>query len=590
MIGKTISHYKILEELGRGGMGVVYKAEDTKLERIVALKFLSPHIIGDGEDRARFIHEAKAAASLSHTNICTIFEIDEVEGQSFIAMEYVEGRNLKEIIASGPFGIDEAIDVAMQVARGLQAAEEGGIVHRDIKSANIMITQHGEAKIMDFGLAKVTGHTQLTRDGTTLGTVAYMSPEQTRGDEIDHRTDIWSLGVVLYEMLAGRLPFRGDYDQAVMYSILNEVPEPLSGVRTGMPLEIERLVNKIFSKDKGERYQHADELIADLKRIKRESESSSGRVTSRAAGQRPAKRRMAAVITTVVIVCAIVVGYLVLRPIFFEEPLVSAPIPIAVISFENHTGDPEYDYLRTVIPNLLITSLEQSKYIHVATWERLHDLRKQIDGDETEVIDKELGFELCRLDGIRAIAFGTFTRAGDVFVTDVKVLDVDSKELLKSASSRGRGVGSILETQIDELTREISRGIGLSERKAREAEVCIADVTTTSMEAYNHFIRGREDFNKWYVGDALRSLEKAVTIDSMFAVAHLVLGAVHFSLGNTRAGLEEFARAKSFSGRASEKERLYIEASYAEVVERDIDKQFDILITRRAEFHGLARG
>jgi serine/threonine protein kinase/tetratricopeptide (TPR) repeat protein len=575
MIGKMISHYKILEELGRGGMGVVYKAEDTKLDRIVAVKFLSQ--IEDDEDRKRFIHEAKAAASLNHPNICTIFEIDQADDQYFIAMEHVEGRSLKEIIASGPLDIDMAVDITMQIARGLQAAEEKGIVHRDIKSANIMITPHNEAKIMDFGLAKVAGATQLTQEGTTLGTVAYMSPEQTRGEEVDRRSDIWSLGVILYEMIAGRRPFAGDYDQAVMYSILNEDPAPLSGVRTGVPLELERFVNRALSKDAGERYQHADGLIADLKRIKRKADSTSRKIPTEAAPPKPKKRRTAAVVTTVVIICAVVIGYLLLRPVIFKEPLISAPVPVAVISFENQTGDPQFDYLQTVIPNLLITSLEQSKYIRVATWERLHDLRKQIDGDMTEIIDKELGFELCRLDGIRAIAFGTFTKAGDVFVTDVKVLDVDTKELLKSASSRGRGVGSILETQIDELTKEISRGVGLSERKALESGVQIADVTTTSMEAYNLYIRGREDLNKWYVGDALRALERAVDIDSTFAIAHLVLSETHLKLGSIRSGLEALAKAKKYSGRATEKERLYIEAEYALIMERDFKKQFDIL-------------
>ncbi len=578
MIGKTVSHYKILEELGRGGMGVVYLAEDTKLHRKVALKFLPPEFTRDAEAKERFSHEAQAAAALNHPNICTIFEIDEVEDQYFIAMEHVEGRSLKEMIVSGPLGIDEAVDIAMQVARGLQAAEEGGIVHRDIKSANIMITPSGEAKIMDFGLAKVVGGTQLTKEGTTLGTVAYMSPEQTRGEGIDRRTDIWSLGVVLYEMIAGRRPFTGDYDQAVMYSILNEDPEPLSGLRTGVPLELERLVNKAMSKDIGERYQHADGLLADLKRIKRETESSSRRIPQETAERKPTKLRTAPLITAVVIVCAVIIGYLVLRPVLFEEPLVSAPIPIAVISFENQTGDSQYDYLRTVIPNLLITSLEQSKYIRVATWERLHDLRKQVDGDETEVIGKELGFELCRLDGIRAIAFGTFTKAGDVFVTDVKVLDVETKELLKSASSRGRGVGSILETQIDELTKEISRSIGLSERKALESGVQIADVTTMSMEAYNHFLRGRNDLYKWYIGDALRSLERAVAIDSTFAVAYLLLEETHIRLNNTKLSLEALAKAKTYSERATDKERLYIEAMYALMVERDFKKSFDILM------------
>ena len=585
MIGKTISHYKILEELGRGGMSVVYRAEDTKLERTVALKFLGQVI--DREGRERFIHEAKAAASLSHPNICTIHEIDEADGRYFIAMEHIEGMSLKDRIASGPLGMEEAVDIAMQIASGLQAAHDGGIVHRDIKSANIMITPHGEAKIMDFGLAKGAGATQLTREGTSIGTVAYMSPEQARGDRVDRRTDIWSLGVVVYEMITGRQPFKGDYDQSVLYSILNEDPEPLSGLRTGVPLELEHAVGKALSKDAGERYQHADELIADLKRIKREPESVVVKSPPAGAGKRPAKRRAATLITAAVIIVAVIVGYLVLRPVLFEEPLVSAPVPIAVISFENQTGDTAYDYLGAVIPNLLITSLEQSKHVHVTTWERLHDLRKQIDGDESVVIGKELGFELCRLDGIRAIAFGTFTKAGDVFVTDVKVLDVESKELLKSASSRGRGVGSILETQIDELTREISGGIGLSGQKSREKGTKvthIADVTTVSMEAYNHFIRGREDYYRWYMGDALRSFGKAVSIDSTFAAAFLWLGRCHFNLGNTMASLGAFKKAKALAGRATEKERLYIEASHAMMVERDYEKQLEVLTEITSKF------
>ncbi|UCF04538.1 MAG: protein kinase [bacterium] len=578
MIGKTVAHYKILEELGRGGMGIVYKAKDTKLDRTVALKFLTPQILGSGEEKMRFIHEAKTAASLSHPNICTIFEIDETEGRSFIAMEYVEGQNLKETTASGPLDVGHAIDIAIWIAQGLHAAHEKGIVHRDIKSANIMITSGGQIKIMDFGLAISAGMTKLTREGTTLGTVSYMSPEQAQGEGIDHRTDIWSLGVILYEMLTGQQPFRGDYDQAVIYSIIHDDPKPITGLRTGLPLALERLVNKTLSKTKAERYQHADEVLADLTRIRRELESSNGRVRPGTTAIRPTRKRMTATILTIAVICALVIGFFILKPFLFEEPLISAPVPIAVISFENQTGDPEYDYLQTVIPNLLITSLEQSKHIRVATWERLQDLQEQIGKGNEQVIDKELGFELCRLDGIRAIAFGSFTKAGDVFVTDIKVLDVDSKELLKSASAQGRGVGSILEKQIDELSREVSRGIGLPERTRNDTEVRIAEVTTTSMEAYNYFIRGREDYYKFYLSDALKFLGKALAIDSTFAAAHLFLGDAYATLGNTKASLEAFRRAKSLSGKTSEKEKLIIEAAYAMYIEHDLDKQFYILM------------
>jgi len=274
MIGQTISHYKILAKLGEGGMGVVYKAEDAKLKRIVALKFLSAIALG-GEEKSRFLREAQAAAALNHPNICTIYAIDEVDGQMFIAMEYIEGQSLQEKIVGAhgrvPLPIDEAIKFAMQIADGLQAAHEKGITHRDIKSANIMITEKGQVKIMDFGLAKLArGGTMLTKEGMTLGTAAYMSPEQARSEMVDHRTDIWSLGVVLYEMITARLPFRGEYEAAMMYSILNEEPEPLiptwSG-RSNVPMDLERVVAKMLAKNPATRYQHVDELPVDLKTI-----------------------------------------------------------------------------------------------------------------------------------------------------------------------------------------------------------------------------------------------------------------------------------------------------------------------------------
>ena len=269
MTGNTVSHYKILEQIGQGGMGVVYKAEDTKLKRTVALKFLAPELTRDEEAKKRLLYAVRAASSLDHANICSIYEIDETdEGQVFVAMAWYDGESLKRRIERGPLKLDEAIDIATQMAAGLQAAHEKGIVHRDIKSANVIITSTGQVKIMDFGLAKIAGQTRLTMTGTTMGTVAYMSPEQARGEKVDHRTDIWSLGVVLYEMITGQLPFKGDYEQAIVYGILNETPEPITGLRTGVPMELERIVNKCMSKEQKERYQNIEELPVDLATIK----------------------------------------------------------------------------------------------------------------------------------------------------------------------------------------------------------------------------------------------------------------------------------------------------------------------------------
>ena len=293
MIGRTISHYQITEQLGQGGMGVVYKAQDTRLDRTVALKFLSPHSLPTDAEKARFYREAKAAAKLHHPHIATVFEIDETDdGQAFIVMEYVEGETLAEKIKRGPLKLEEAITIVCQVVEGLQAAHEAGIVHRDIKSSNIMLTAKSQVKVMDFGLAKVEAASMLTKEGTTLGTVSYMSPEQARGEEVDHRSDIWSLGVVLYEMVTGRLPFGGDYEQAMVYSILNQDPQPLTALRTGVPMALDWVMAKLLAKDPARRYQHADEVVVDLKAIEIEatglSQASLVAATSGTMTARPA--------------------------------------------------------------------------------------------------------------------------------------------------------------------------------------------------------------------------------------------------------------------------------------------------------------
>jgi len=284
MIGKTISHYTILEKLGEGGMGVVYKAHDTKLDRVVALKFLPPYLTCDPREKERFYHEARAASALLHPNAAVVFEIDEKDAQVFIAMEYVEGRTLKQVIGEETLSIGKALDIAIQVCDGLAAAHEKEIVHRDIKSENIMVTPKGQAKITDFGLAKVKGATRLTREGSTVGTALYMSPEQVRGEEVDHRSDLFSFGVVLYEMFTGRLPFSGEHQAALFYSIVNDEPQPIAWFNEKAGPEIERIVAKALEKDRDQRYQHADEMLVDLKRERKKLEYAK-------TGQLPASAR-----------------------------------------------------------------------------------------------------------------------------------------------------------------------------------------------------------------------------------------------------------------------------------------------------------
>ena len=273
MIGETISHYRIVGKLGEGGMGVVYKAEDTRLGRFVALKFLPPEMTRADDAMERFIMEARAASALDHPNICTIHEIDETnEGRTFIAMACYEGESLKARIARGPIKLDEALEFAGQIAMGLSKAHGEGIVHRDIKPANIFVTKDGLVKILDFGVAKLSGM-KLTKTGGTLGTAPYMSPEQARGEDVDRRSDIFSLGAVLYEMIAGRPAFPGEYEQAAIYTIINEDPEPLTSIRSGIPMELERIVTKMLAKRSGERYQGLEEFLVDLRAVKKLVES-----------------------------------------------------------------------------------------------------------------------------------------------------------------------------------------------------------------------------------------------------------------------------------------------------------------------------
>ncbi len=277
MVGQTISHYRVLEQLGEGGMGVVYKAEDTKLERTVALKFLAAHLLNDDEAKQRFLREAKAAAALDHPNICTVHEIDEADGKTFLAMAFLKGETLEDRIAKGPLSLKDALDFGRQVAEGLQAAHLESIVHRDIKPANILISPEGRATIMDFGLARLTEASRLTRKEQTLGTAAYMSPEQMQGAEVDHRADVWALGCVLYEMVAGARVFKGEYAQALAYEIVSEQPEPLTGLRTGVPIELELLADKCLAKDADQRYQSTADLIVDLGSL--QEKLKSGRST-----------------------------------------------------------------------------------------------------------------------------------------------------------------------------------------------------------------------------------------------------------------------------------------------------------------------
>jgi serine/threonine protein kinase len=460
MIGKVISHYRILEKLGEGGMGEVYKAEDLKLERIVALKFLPTEFTRNPEAKQRFIHEAKAASALEHPNICTVFEIDESpEGQSFIAMSYCEGETLKNRIEQGPLKFNYAIDIAIQCCNGLHKAHEKSIIHRDIKSANIMITEDDQAKIVDFGLAKLSGKTQLTMEGSTLGTIAYMSPEQARGDVVDHRSDIWSLGVVLYEMITGQLPFKGEYDQAVMHSIINETPYPLSGLRTALPLDLEKIVNKCLEKNPADRYQHLDELIVDLRHLERDSDS--GKTSFKAVSRNSTLKNLLRTLLVPGVVLITLITFILVYFLWVVEVESKERIPLAVADFINETNEPELDGLS----GMLITALEQSHRLNVVTRSRMFDILEQLGMGNTERIDESTGREICIEADIDMLAIATIRKFGKIYTIDFKMLEVKKNEYLFTTMQKGEGQESI-PALIDNLSDKTRKG--LKEKPGRD--------------------------------------------------------------------------------------------------------------------------
>jgi len=580
MIGKTISHYKIIEKIGSGGMGIVFKAEDTKLKRTVALKFLPPELLRDNAAKERFTQEAQAASALDHPNICSIFEIDETEDdQMFIAMGYYEGKTLNDKITYGQLEVDEAIDITVQIANGLSRAHEVGIIHRDIKPANIIITNRGEVKILDFGLAKLSGQTRLTKAGGTLGTVAYMSPEQTRGEEVDHKTDIWSLGVVLYEMLTGQLPFKGDYEQAIIYSILNEEPEPLPDV----PSEFENIVKKAIAKNPDERYQHINEILVDLKKIKKDKEPQVKTVGY------PEKKKTKNWIRKVSIppatVLILILVFIFLKSFLSDSILISSPKPIAVLPFKNLTGDPQHDVLRETIPSLFITKLQQTQYLQVTDWERMRDILKRIEKGNIEIIDIDMdtGFEICRLDSVTDVITGDISKIGDMFTVQIRVLDVKTKEMITSADSDGKGENSLVK-QVDQLSEKIAKGIGLSQRKIEDIQKPVSDITTNSLDALNFFRRGMYELYKYNVVKAIQYFEMSINEDSTFASAYAYLsdayrqsGHLYGRSGSGKSAYQAIKKAKTLSYKASEKEKLYIEFIYAGTVEKDQDKKLNLL-------------
>jgi eukaryotic-like serine/threonine-protein kinase len=465
MIGRVVSHYKILEKLGEGGMGVVYKAEDTRLHRTVALKFL-PSAVGE-KDKARLVREAQAIAQLDHPNICTVYEVDEAEGSPYIAMAYVEGMTLKARIESGPRSIPEVLDFARQIGRGLQAAHRKQITHRDIKSSNIMLTPDGQVKIMDFGLAKLAGRTQLTRDSSTAGTVTYMSPEQARGEEVDHRTDLWSYGVVLYELLCGRLPFQSEYETAVVYSILNDTPAPMGKSNPEVPPELEALIQKLLQKDKEDRYESADEVLQDLE------------ILSGAAGKGIGLRRLFAARKPLAYAGALLALLVVAAgTLFWTEVWKSGGIQsIAVLPLENLSGDAEQEYLVDGIHDALITDLAKAGGL-TRVISRSSVMR--FKGKGTPV------GEIARALNVDALVTGAVVRVGNKVRVTAQLINPQTEGSLW-AERYERELRDVLSLQ-NEIVSAIATQLKLKLSPGRAEE--LAKARPVNPETYEAYLRG----------------------------------------------------------------------------------------------------
>jgi eukaryotic-like serine/threonine-protein kinase len=518
MIGRTISHYTILEKLGEGGMGVVYKAHDTKLDRTVALKFLPTHLSTTDEDKKRFIQEARAASSLDHPNICTIHEINETaEGDLVIVMPAYEGISFNKKIAQGPLPIDEVLEITIQTAEGLLAAHEKGIIHRDLKSSNIFLTHKGQVKIIDFGLARKIGATQLTKTGSIVGTAPYMSPEQVRGEMLDRRTDIWSLGVLMYEMIAGRLPFASNYTEAIVYSILNEEPEPLTSVRSNVPMELERIVKKAMQKDVKYRYQSIDELLVDLKSLKKDT--GYGRPSDRTTLATKQTGRKAFYIKAGI---GILIFLVILGALFFIVPRTPGTEirSIAVLPLANLSGDPEQEYFSDGMTEALISDLARISALRVISRTSV----MQYKGTHKSMP------EIARELNVDAVIEGSVMRSGQQIRITAQLIEARSDKHVW-ASRYTRELSDILMLQSD-VARAIADEIKI-QITPHEWSV-LTDVGQVNPDAYETTLKGRYFWNRRTPESLIRAIEfyqQAVTIDPNYAEAYRGLGASYAVLG-----------------------------------------------------------